>query len=1205
MFGRIAGFEFRYQVRQPVFWIGLIIFFLLPFGSVVVDQIHIGSGGNVHRNSPTAIAQVCLTLSVFYLFITTAFVSNVVIRDDETGFGPIIRSTPVSKVDYLYGRFFGAWFAAALGFAAVPLGVFIGSLMPWVDSDQLGPNHLADYAYGYFALGLPTLFFTATILFALATVTRSMMWTYVGLIALLVGYLASSAALARKPELEEAFAYGDPFGFSAVFRATKYWTASERNTVTPPLSAALLGSRLIWTGISVVILALTLSVFQFRRKGAKLRKHQRLLAMAPPETAPPLRAIKLPKAAFGPASSWAQFIARTRFEMDQVFRSPAFFVLMALGLLNSLSYLWFNREIYGAEIYPVTRLTIQALEGTFSIIPLIVAIYYAGELVWRERDRKTAEIVDATPTPDWAFVFPKALSIALVLIATLLISVVGGMLVQTLKGYTNFEFGKYLFWYVLPASTEMLLLAILAVFFQAIAPHKFVGWGLMVVFLISTLVLSQIGLEDNLYQYGSGPNIPLSDMNGRGHFWIGHDWFRVYWTAFAVLLLILSYGLWRRGTETRLWPRVRHLPSVFRGVGGLVALLALIVFAGSGVYIYMNTHVWNEYRTSKSHDQLLADTEKVLLAKYEVAKPGVYMPEPTATAVKVDLDLYPHEQRLVSRGSVTLENRTGAPLERMLLGANEDLKLVRVDVPGAHVETDYPKFNYRLFRFDKPLAPGASVVMSFVAELGQKGFRNSGNQTRIVDNGTFVNNAEFAPMIGIDRSGLLQDRAKRKLYGLPPELRIPKLEDQWARAHNYVGNAPWVMSDITVTTDADQTPIAPGYKVKDVTHGGRRTVEFKTDAPILAFFSVQSARYVEKHANYKGIDIGVYYDRQHPYNVDRMIKTAERGLDYYQANFSPYQFHQFRFIEFPDYAQFAQSFANTVPWSEGLGFVADLRHAEGAQDVDYVTFVGAHELGHQWWAHQEISAEMQGGTMLVETLAQYSALMVMEKTYGPDQIRKFLKYELDNYLRSRGSEAVEENPLMRVENQPYIHYRKGAVVMYLLKDQIGEDAVNRALRKLLAQTAFKGPPYASSKDLVDLFRAEAPADKQQLITDLFEKITIYDLQAIKMTVTKRPDGKYAVRLVVDAKKNYADGKGKETAAPIGGETFDVGLFTEKPGEKAFTSKNVLVFKRVSLTGGRQVFDFVTDKAPTWGGVDPYNKYIDRNSDDNLVAGAPR
>ena len=241
---------------------------------------------------------------------------------------------------------------------------------------------------------------------------------------------------------------------------------------------------------------------------------------------------------------------------------------------------------------------------------------------------------------------------------------------------------------------------------------------------------------------------------------------------------------------------------------------------------------------------------------------------------------------------------------------------------------------------------------------------------------------------------------------------------------------------------------------------------------------------------------------------------------------------------------------------------------------------------------------MQGATLMSETLAQYSALMVMREMYGPDKIRRFLKFELDRYLRSRGTELIEELPLNRMENQQYIHYRKGAVVMYLLADQIGEANVNRALSQFLAQHAFKGAPYPRSSDLIALFRANAPADKQALITDLFEKITLYDVKTTAATATQRRDGRWDVSVTVEARKLYADGKGEETEAPLN-ETFDIGLFTAEPGKGAFDASNVLLFERRPLRSGVQTFRFTTATKPEFAGADPYNKWIDRNSDDNV------
>lgn len=241
---------------------------------------------------------------------------------------------------------------------------------------------------------------------------------------------------------------------------------------------------------------------------------------------------------------------------------------------------------------------------------------------------------------------------------------------------------------------------------------------------------------------------------------------------------------------------------------------------------------------------------------------------------------------------------------------------------------------------------------------------------------------------------------------------------------------------------------------------------------------------------------------------------------------------------------------------------------------------------------------MQGATMLTETLAQYSALMVMKHLYGPDKIRRFLKYELDAYLRSRQGEAVEEVPLERVENQQYIHYRKGSVVMYLLQQRLGENAVNRALARFDAKWRFKGPPYPRSLDLIAEFRKEAKTpQQQQLITDLFEKITLYDLKVADAKTKKDATG-WTTTLTVKADKFYASGKGAETKAVLN-EPIEIGLFTARPGIGAFSSKDVIMMEQRPIASGTRQIVIHSARKPAFAGIDPYNYYIDRNSDDNV------
>jgi aminopeptidase N len=1235
MLRHIAAFEWRYQVRSPVFWVGCILFFLLAFGATTVDQIQIGSLGNVHKNAPLAILQITEIMNVFAIFITVAMVAGVVLRDDETHFAPIIRSTSVSKAAYLIGRYVGANAAALVVLATVPLGILVGSFMPWQDSEKIGPFRPGDYLFTLFAIALPTLLITSAAFFALATATRSLMWTYVCAVGVLMLYLGTRIAL-RDPEFDRVSALLDPFGISALSVVTKYWTASERNGQLPAFTGLLLENRVLWGALGLAVFAIAYRRFRFEMrfdkaapesagradkaakppKGARAlrhaQRHQAELAELSATNPAGVREViaadarrqRLTLPAIPPATratGRAQLWELAMIDMGFVFRSPAFFVLLAMGLLNAAGALWFSGDIMGSPSYPVTRLMVSALNGSYTIIPIIMAIFYAGELVWRDRDRRVHEIVDATSAPDWVRIVPKIVAISLVLLGSALVGVLAGVLVQVLRGYYQFQLGAYLLWFVWPMTVSAILLAVLAVFVQVLVPQKYIGWGVMLVYLVASIALGTTGFEHNLYNYGSTGSVPLSDMNGQGRFWIGQAWLQLYWLAFATMLLVIAHALWRRGVTVALRPRLAQLRQRLHGPALGVLVAAALVWIGSGAWIFYNTNVLNRYVPQPEHDRLAAEMEKALLPLENVVQPRV-------SDVTLNVDLFPREARAVTHGRYTLVNRSAQPIAELHLQWAENLRLDGIDFAGAAVKTDYPRFHYRIYSLATPMQPGEQRVLGFTTTLEERGFPNGAPLTSIVANGSFVNNVQITPSIGFARYGLLDERTKRRKYGLVAELRPPKLEDESARRYNeFTHDSDWVTSDITVTTDGDQTPIAPGQTLRDsglsADRDARRTVHFKSDAPINQFFSIQSGRYDIRHAVWHApagepphdVDLAVYYTPGHEYNVDRMLDAMSRSLTLFSERFTPYQFKQARIVEFPAYATFAQSFANTIPFSEGIGFI---QHFADPTKIDIATYVTAHEVGHQWWGHQIVPSDQQGASMLVETFAQYSALLVMEQKYGKDQVRRFLKYELDRYLRSRGGAVLEELPLNRVENQDYIYYRKGSVAMYWAKEALGEEVVDRAMRKLLAQYAFKGAPYANTTDFLRLLRAEAGPQDDPIITDLFEKITLLDLKAAHAVATKLPDGKYSVTFDVDAHKFYADGAGRETEAPMN-EQVELGVFTAKPGDKGFDAAKVLLLHKVPIHGPGPV-TVIVDSAPAWVGIDPYNKRIDRNSDDNLA-----
>ncbi len=1189
MLAQVAKFEFRYLLRNPLMWVTAAATFAMFFIAMNVDGFELGSEGGLLENAAYATLRNYLVCSVIYMFVTTSFVANVVIRDDETGFGPIIRSTPITKFEYLIGRYLGAVAAAALCMLLVPLGIWLGTLMPWADPASLGPNRLVDHLYGYFLIAVPNILVHSAVFFALATITRSMMATYLGVIGFVSGFFFLQDAFDR-PQLETTVAIAEPFAARALDDAVRYWTIAERNVALPDFGGAVLYNRLLWIGVAILCLAVAYAAYRFadqgmskrERKKLKLQERVRVIPSAV-EGSPAV----LPSPHHGNAALRALVWMRTKFEARQVIRHPAFIVLMAWGLYITLFVLMTQRYPDGRPTYPTTLSLIPKIEDTLEVVLMVVSIYYAGELVWRERDRKVHEIVDATPFPNWAYVVPKTMALALVLVSILVVQVAAAVILQLSLGYTQLELGKYLLWYVLPAAWDALILAALAIFVQSLSPHKAVGWAVMTLFVMWKYLNKLV--DHNLFNYGEIPRVPLSDLNGAGSFWQGAWTFRVYWGAFAVLLLLGAHLLWRRGTEIRLMPRLRLARRRVRGAAGWVAAAAAAVFLATGAYAFYNINILNEYRTPAANEAHLVNFERRYWKHRD-------LPQPTIADLTLDIALYPEERRAVTKGHYVLRNLTARPIRDIHLRVvDHDLKLTSVAIPGARLIHNDPEFDYRIYRLDRPMQPREERVLNFATLRWHRGFLNRYPATAMIENGTFLSNTDLMPVVAAGSGTLIDDPATRRKYGLPDAPGPRRLEDLSATARPDLGQG-WTKADITVSTSADQTPIAPGKKVSDVTRGGRRTARYVSGAPILVFFSVQSARYAEKHRQHNGIDLAVYYHPAHAWNVDRMLDAMEASFDYYEANFGPYQFDHFRIVEFPGFRYYAQAFPGTIAYSERLDFISDFTQPE---TIDHVTGVTAHESAHQYFGHQATGADMEGASLLSETLAQYSMLMVTKKLHGEDHIRRILQYALDNYLGGRAYASTEEPTLARVAGHRYVTYQKGALALYLLQKRMGEDAVNRALKKYIARYKFQGPPFPRSLDLIAAFRAEARTPEEQaLITDLFERVTLYDLKVTQPTAVRRADGKWDVTVPIEAKKVYVHKDGATTESPLA-ERIEVGLFTAEPGRDVFDSSHVVLMERHPIHSGSQVLKFVTDRKPLFAGVDPYNFYIDRESGDNV------
>ena len=1175
-------FELRYRFRQPAVYLFAALFALMTFGAATTDAIQIGGGAGLTAiDSPFVVTQMLAVMSVLAVLLVTAFIAGTVVRDYDQGSFPLIFTKPIRRRDLLIGRFIGGTVASTFVMLGASLGLIIGRLMPWLDPERLGGLRLDAHLHALAVFVVPNLMVMGAIFFAVATLTRRMLYAYVGVVAFFVIYAVSQSFIADLDN-DTVAALADPFGMSALSLSTRYWTPAERNTLLVPFEGALALNRGLWLAVGAAFVGLTLARF---RLTTPIERRKRREIDSPSERSRVETPLPVTHAAFGFSRSLALCLNQARVELRGIVRSTPFLVIALLGVTNVFgSALGTIDQLYGTPLYPVTQLMLRVLDGAMGLFLLIVLTFYAGELVWRDRKAGLSEVFDAMPIPNWVPLISKLLALWGSVVVLSFVGMLSTMAVQVIGGYTHFELGLYATSVFGLQLSNWLFLCVLALFFQVFTNHRFAGYGLIVVYFVLNAALPAMGAEHHLLRFASLPGEPYSDMNGYGHFVHAGMWYRLYWGLACFVLVLIANLFWIRGTDHRFRVRLRRARGRVTRLNTALLALGTLGFFATGGWIFYNTNVVNDWASS--------DTQEDQQQRYE-EEYGQYrdLAQPRIVATDVRVDLYPEERRVEVQGFHRLKNKTDEVIETLHVRLNSELKVNALSLPEGAREHHDEELGYSIYRLPQPLQPGQELKVEFDLSFEEPGFKDRGSSVTIVENGTFVHNSELVPAFGYTPGFEISDPNERRKRGLPERPRMPDLDDASARDNTYISTeADWVDFAITVSTSADQTALAPGYLTKQWEEDGRNVFRYEMDAPILNLWAILSARYEVARGDWKGMPIEVYYHPGHDYNVERMIDAVKKSLDYFTENFSPYQHRQMRIVEFPRYRSFAQSLPNIVPYSESIGFIADLRDPE---NIDYVFYVTAHELAHQWWAHQVIGANAQGGTVMSETLAQYSALMVMEREYGREHMRKFLEHELNRYLQGRALETHRELPLMRVENQPYIHYNKGSLVMYALREYIGEEAVNRALASYIEDVGFQEPPYTTSRQLVEHLRAVTPEQYAYLIEDLFETITLYDNRAISVTSKPLEHDQWQVDMVVETRKFRADEKGAEQEVEMN-DWIEVGVLTKTDDGKEVP---ILRQKR-QLTAGRHEITLVVDQQPSSAGIDPVVLLVDRNPDDN-------
>jgi ABC-2 type transport system permease protein len=259
-FREIFGFEFMYQARRIRTWLYFAVLF------VVAYRLRDGV-----VNSPYAIAQETVLTGLLWILMAPAVAGSAAARDVQTRMHPLVYTTPISKADYLGGRFLAAFVLNALILLAVPLGMLADFLLPGVKSEIVGPFPPAVYLSAYGVLALPTAFTFTAVQFSLAALRRRAVVSYLGTVLFFVTVGATAGVVTNVLRMPTLGTLLDPTVRIILVIIPETLTPLGMNAALTGLEGSILANRLLWIGVALAILAFTHRRFRFADRAARTR----------------------------------------------------------------------------------------------------------------------------------------------------------------------------------------------------------------------------------------------------------------------------------------------------------------------------------------------------------------------------------------------------------------------------------------------------------------------------------------------------------------------------------------------------------------------------------------------------------------------------------------------------------------------------------------------------------------------------------------------------------------------------------------------------------------------------------------------------------------------------------------------------------------------------------------------------------------------
>jgi hypothetical protein len=1051
--------EVKFLIRQPLLWLAFILMPLFAF----ILAVGTGSLSDIPLKQMQITSMGLLMVAVPFSF---AVLSPVIyLRDNLSGMFELVSVTPVSTLKRLTVR----WLMLVLAQASLLVvcnGVFVVHTVL-----QYG----FDGAFVRFALfhlvflSLPAILFLSSLALWLSKAFSSAIVIYVVFVLfwfvyVTLGSMTGSPILAGSSVVNEVLVQVmqvvDPYG------VTELMVGIQKTGKLELFTPSLMTNRLGWLFIAALLFVFSLKTKPLGWRLNSKRSNQQ-----------------------NQASSLVS--ARTNEGMTKYFRASQsvhslrqlrhLIVTDLRGLLsNRLNILlligWpmlvFSEVMSGvnyAESFSVFEpSSIDALNrigwDTLPGVGCLFMVLFSWQICWRNKSSDMAELVSASPVKSSVLVSSHMISLLLSLFLIVLLAAVGTLTVELIV-----ESQIIPLQYLKQLSFNMFSLALLAIVFVAI--HTGVHLRAVAMLMISLVLAAKflplmqilglthpfwdiftipLAIPDSLWGYSGS----ISTLLPYGSFWL----------LVAVVLFGLSVPLSHRtsGLNTINWDTLIYLPK-----SNLVSVLLMFV---SGFVLYQGISSQVPLVTAKQSIEWRVDYEKA----YSEWK---QKPQPKITKIDSVVDIYPNQGAAKFEMSLTLTNETTVPMEQVLVGGWGNTSFDSVVLEGAELAYFDEALNQHVFIMKKVLQPhqSAKLVVKFVYQ--QPSLLAAGSHQMIKPTYTYLRSVPIVPYIGFNDNIRIRNGDTRAKYELPVlENVLPS--QRFANTNHREGDYDFVQMKTVISTTAEQYAVTQGELVNEWRQGQRRYFEYATLNPIRNIPAWLSLPIEPYEKQYHDVYLKIFTPEPET-STEVHWHAMQDTIDWFSEHVYPYKGQQLSLTTFPNIGPTGYALPQLVLLNTRVGFRTKPSDDAGF-DQRYRRTV--HETAHQWFGHTLGNGVSNDRSFLIESMAKYSELVMIDRRYGKEAVDALVDYELGRY---RVTQARTSRPVQALVDAESSHdvYSRATIVFAKLRKTIGDDAIIATLKQLFAVHAYPMNP-ATSMDFVRVLKDHTQQAHHQLIDKL-------------------------------------------------------------------------------------------------------------------------